>query len=214
MIRTKAVLSALGLLLLAFVSAAPVPKAPPEPEPHYYFPTVVGDTWVFDKKGSPKESVTAVEKTDGAVLVTVTIDSDAVVGKPGGPPLRKNPQTYRVSEDGVVLLVPVNGGPSTEPVRLFKLPPAPGEGYVGMYRLGRATTYGPEDVAVKAGTFRAVRVVTEGFDGKGAVNERRTEWYAPRVGCVKKIIEVLMKRMEAEMVTFTPGSGTPLTPGK
>ena len=212
MLRTIAALSALGILLLALAPAAPVPKAPPKPEPHYYYPTVVGDTWETDK--GAMQTVTAVEKKGEAVLVTVDYKN------PKWPLLKADAITYRVSEDGVYQQGnPGDPNAAVPPYGMLRLPLAPGV----PYEVGRCgavkTNYGPEEVTVGAGTFRAVRVVEEAVDDKTGNVVRTTLWYAPRVGQIK-LTDVLIvggkekTRIAAEMAKFTPGAGSPLTPSR
>ena len=202
MVRTLSAVT-VPVLLLAVAPAAPVPK--PEPTLNY-FPTVVGDTRVYSRGGT--DTVTAVEKKGGALFVTVTYDDD-------GTKRRMIATTYRVSADGVYQ-VGNPGKPEADvpPTCVLRLPPAPGEKYARYgSRALTMTTHEPEDVAVKAGVFRAVRIVTEWPDGKGGVLDRTTEWYAPGVGCVKSMWEGPIQR-ESELVKFIPGTGYPPGSGK
>lgn len=171
--------AALAALLLASAAAAPVRDGPP-----VYFPTAVGAKWVYtDAAGSDHtEVVTAVERKDGAVVVTVAYergDGDlhpvktVAVSETGLRQLSDG--DHRYAPPSVLLRLPHRDGNAwrddTEVVRESRV-----------YR-GTCTAHGPERVRVPAGVFEAVRVESE-YTLNG-IPCWLTVWFAPRVGAVK-----------------------------
>ena len=64
------------------------------------------------------------------------------------------------------------------------------------------TVAGVEEVKVPAGTFRAIRVVTESTDSSGKEFQTITTWYAPGIGPVR--IDYANSKT-CRLVSFTPG---------
>ncbi len=201
MARLLTIVSSLALLA-AVAPGAPVPGDKKEPA---YFPTAVGAKAEYEHdSGTQTRTVTAVEDKDGAKLVTVEIDRTFADG------LRdRYTTTTRVAADGVYYV-----GDSLfdrdGPLLLLKLPHRDGATWQvdSAVRLKWETSkstdrysckaFGPEEVRVPAGTFKAIRVEQRG---------NMTVWYAPSVGEVKVRTVSTRTRMIRDMVlkSFKPG---------
>src|SRR5262249_8826729 len=129
-------------------------------------------------------------------------------------------QTMKVSASGLYALGMDTGKDSVvcEPaVCLLKLPHKDGARWevasTRTFKSGfsvkdssKFTAYGPEEVKVPAGTFKAIRVVSIPADGTGWPS---TVWYAPGVGVVRSTSEVRLggerpKSVESVLKSFTP----------
>ncbi|WP_020470533.1 hypothetical protein [Zavarzinella formosa] len=162
------------LLLATTGYAAPAPKN----NPAVYFPTVMGDTRVYETQVDGKatneftDRVTKVEKKERATLVTVERHHES------SEPFVT---TIAVREDG---LFRVALGPETlaEPVLLLKLPAKAGVTWDVMSGNGKTshTIVKEEEVTVPAGKFKTIRVEI------GADKDSLTTlWFAPTAGLVK-----------------------------
>jgi len=192
MARSRSVLAALPLLLIALAALAASAPAAPIPEelkaPVLYFPTKVGARWTYVWSSPAKrtggeevvEAVTAVEEgKEGTKVVTVSR-----VPRPGYPrPVR----WYEVSARGVYLACEPDSPHEAlfrVPRWVLKLPHRPGQtwddGAAG--RPTRMSAHGPEEVEVPAGRFRVLRVE---YLWPGDAEPTLTEWLAPGVGRVK-----------------------------
>jgi hypothetical protein len=191
------------LIVIGPVGSAPrlkdVPGGP-------YFPTTVGDRWVTEMRYQNHtteytEVVTAVEKKDGALLVTVGRESEGAVGPDQSQVRVTDKGLFRVSNLGTVY---------DAPYCVLQLPPKPGNAWTSEVVSGGTVTstfkykaVKEEDVEVPAGKFRALRIEVD-VDGRGRAS-RSVLWYASRVGIVK------MEREDADsgyvrvLKSFTPG---------
>lgn len=190
----------------------PAPKGPGG-EAGFYLPTTVGDTSVFQGTGASKDDegtqvVTAVEKKDGAVLVTLRKE---VVAKVMGVTSKFQVlEQHQVSERGVFQVA--HGKQALDPsVCHLRLPAkerdtwtadVPVEGVAGPARI-TYTTGKAEVVEVPAGKFHAVRVEMVGKVGETTI--RGTNWYAPGRGIVKTMIESPGSVKVVVLKSFTPG---------
>lgn len=170
------------VLLVAVVTAAPVPKAKPVES---YFPTAVGTKWVFEREKGEllTEEITEVTEKDGERRVTIRITQQG----------HHSDEKYTVTEKEVVKR---STGPFKLDMRLQKLPLKERDSWefeipiqkalkcdAGTMTVGKA-----EKIEVPAGTFEAVPVVSEttAVDGKAIPTpEKCTRWYAAGVGMVK-----------------------------
>jgi hypothetical protein len=149
------------------------------PDDGTYHPTTVGAKWVYQTtyaRGSISIRTyvaTQVENRNGAKLVSV-----GRVKKNGD--VAPHAMT-RVAPEGLYSLVDLPGKPNA-PLLYLKLPHKDGNTWNGYAEGGEPalTAYGPEEVKVPAGIFKAIRVVR----GTGTIH-KDTEWYAPGVGVVK-----------------------------
>lgn len=169
-------------LLVASVTAAPVPKAKPV-EP--YFPTAVGTKWVYERENGElfTEEITEVTDKGGEQRVTVRTTQQ-----------RSWDETYTVSKTEVVQRT--LAGKFKLDLPLLRLPLKEKDSWefeipiqkrmkcnAGTMTVGKA-----EKIEVPAGTFEAVPVVSEttAVDGKPIPTpEKCTRWYAAGVGMVK-----------------------------
>jgi hypothetical protein len=182
------------LLLSALVlPAAPAPK-PPVP----YFVTQRGARLVYQVRDEEKVAVVAaVEKKDGATVVTVhevlrdgrTVPDEVVV----------------VSEKGL-FRVGFWGQKLSEPRCFLKLPFKPGDKW-DLIDGVKATSVGEEEVTVAAGKWRALRVDCE-VSGPNGVS-RFSHWYGPGVGLIKVVMDGEERR---SLKSFTPGRPDPAKP--
>ena len=155
----------LALLAGSVAFATPVPK---DPDVVFYYPTTPGAKWVYERPDRDDEVVTVsgVEKEKGELVVSRA--------NPNG-----NEAGYRkvyVSAEG--LRQPQGYDDDADPVWLLKARVKSGDSWDAGE--GKRTVYGPDEVEVPAGKFRALRVVWE----RGTVTY--TSWYAPNVGEIKR----------------------------
>jgi hypothetical protein len=204
--RPLATVTALALLLAA-ATAAPEPNDFDTPE---YLPTTVGAKWVVrvtaqvmgeEKRVSEyTEVVTAVEEQDGVKLVTVARDGNRPVTRyevsPGG--------VSRVRQDELAF---------NPPLRLLRLPARPGDEWGWDSAVtsplpparftGRCRVFGPEEVEVPAGRYRALRVEAEYTDGDS--DHKQVCWYTQGVGLVKRVSRSPGHATEAVLKSFAAG---------
>jgi len=163
-------------LPLAFLAASVAHAAPaPKGKDAVWFPTKEGDTRVYEVREAGKvlmgytDVVTAVEKKDAAVHVTITRDYTA-----GGV---REMITIAVSDEGL-FRVAVNGKELAKPIPLLKTPPKVGTKWAldsgAEYRVTKE-----EEVEVPAGKFMAVRVELSSGESPTIL------WFAPADGLIK-----------------------------
>jgi hypothetical protein len=141
------------------------------------------------------ETITKVEVKGKAVIVRVhRVDEFG----------SESDSDLKISEEGLFRLT---GGPGVKhpPMHLLKLPYKRGEKwetYMGAWIISdnTLTAYGPEEVKVPAGTFKAIRVETE-FPQRGKKGLLAKYWYAPNVGLVKQVYGNHVRVLKS----FTPG---------
>lgn len=169
------------IVLFSCIAISPQSFADEQRGTTVYFPTKVGTKWTYDSDGKEQiETVTAVEKKDGATIVTVELKDEFG---------RKSQFKMRASEQGLFQLTGVGFATKHPPSCLLKLPHEAGqrwEAYTGARGsgFGTLTAFGPEKIKVPAGEFEAIRVETTfpQFDKDDTVAKY---WYAPKVGLVK-----------------------------
>lgn len=195
----KRPLSLLTVVLIA--GCAPVPKD--RPNLAYYFPTQVGDSWVYDVDGHEVGyTVRKVEEKDGGEVVTVSM-----VGI-GGAFTPDTTNTFLVSPNGLFTLTtgysqfdpPLCGLklPHVDGAKWEETDPRPALDWLKYKR----SSHGPEKVTVPAGTFQAIRVEVESAQREGPPL-RVTIWYAPGVGEIKRV----QAGSTTVMKSFTSGKG-------
>jgi hypothetical protein len=171
-----------------------------------YFPTTVGDRWVTEMRynsGTSEytEVVTAVEKTDGGVVVTVGREADG----------KLLPQTsdVRVTDKGL-FRVSLLGTVYDEPYCILKLPLKPGTSWTTQVKSDgtvnstfKYRAIKEETVEVPAGKFKAFRIEvdtdSQGRSGKSVI------WYDARVGAVKLEHEAGDSSYVRVLKSFKPG---------
>lgn len=203
---------------VALALAVFVPLALPAPGPKdgdkspVYVPTTVGDKRVYESdyggglKVEETSEVTAVERKDGAVLVTVKTSGSGKAAGTGG-----RVSQSRMSGQGLFLLSEA-GHVYDPPVRLLPLPLKEGDAWEWEkpFVKWKFTAGKEEEVEVPAGKYTARRV-----DGVGAVREtpmqakptptRCTLWYAPDLGVVKSVIKLGDDEIVEVLKSFSPG---------
>jgi hypothetical protein len=190
------------LSLAAVVTAAEM--APP-PRLVPYFPTKAGAKWVYADGGTEDRVVllSDVESKGGATVLTL------VTREPGDKTAPH--EKLRISEKGVFQTEAL--GKAVDPPRcVLKLPVTKGQKWEesskedGLEIKTTYTAFGPEDVEVPAGKFKAIRVELETVftspNGTKSVGHRLTEWYAPGVGCIKQVGGEAVTVLKS----FTPGN--------
>jgi hypothetical protein len=151
----------------AFALAAPVPKGVKPTV--LYFPTAVGAKWVYERPGRPDEIVVVskVEKDGDSLIVSREgIEGTAMAYAPvivSAEGLRQAREQAN-GQVGWVLKSKLKSGDS------WDVPDG-----------GKRTVYGPEDVTVPAGKFKALRIE---WKPDGAT---RVSWYVPGIGEVKRV---------------------------
>ncbi len=178
-------------------NAAPIPK--PDPKALPFFPAKVGAKWVYERNGKTStETITSAEKDGDTILVKVH-----VLDEHGS----ESDLELKISREGVAV---VAGLDEKHPPSLVLKLPHENKGswktYTGAWPAGtsKLTAYGPEPVEVPAGKYDAIRVVAVDA-GKQGDDIRRTSWYAPGVGLVKKETEMGKNTSTCVLKTFTPG---------
>lgn len=172
----------------ATTTAAPIPRKPKEPP--LYFPTRVGAKWVYQigEKDELTLSVTAVEKTDAGLLVSVTKH------RPGGKTFLD--KKMLVAPTGVTQVEGFDGKLES-PWCWLKIPCVVGEKWESdcsndlFVQKWECTVLGTEEVEVPAGKFTAVKVSSKLVAARRDrgpfpnIDISQVEWYAPGVGVVK-----------------------------
>jgi hypothetical protein len=165
--------------------AGSAPRLKEAPVPVYY-PATVGDRWVMETKSAADamevsatitEMVTAVEKKDGAVIVTVCREVD---GK-----LQETKSQMKITDQGL-FRISTYGTVYAEPYLVLKTPLKIGEAWTAEVSKGSTFKYKvtkEEEIEVPAGKFKTLRLEV---DLGSAGNARASIWYAPRVGVVKQ----------------------------
>lgn len=177
------------------------PGAPvPTEQPVFYYPTAIGTVLVYAHGEAEFDRVvTAVEDgKDGAKLVTVAQTTPSRVDKL---------ETVSVPAAGLTV-VRHRGKALDPPYDLIRPRAKPGDAWpvaLPLFPKNRftATLSGPEEVAVPAGRFRAVRVDLENGNGVGW-----SAWYAPGVGLVRSGGGGGGAEPVIELKSVTPSTGT------
>jgi hypothetical protein len=206
--------SSLVLLLAAaaFATVAPAAPVPREADrPPVYFPTRVGDTWVWGWVGDKTEFtevVTEVESKEGAKVITVETMAE---GTPLSPEKYSAIETYSLTERGLFRLS--HGDQRYEkPWCVLKAPYRAGEkwevdvkDHFGVGGKSSHTIGEFEWVEVPAGKFWALRVETVHAGEKPPLTA--TSWYARGIGQVKMVARSRAGKEEGAVVlkSFTPG---------
>jgi hypothetical protein len=185
--------------LAGLAPSAPVPKTADKPPP--YFPTKAGARWVYERDDhdgrGPSEDVRVVTRVarDGDTLIASVglVNADGAVGgeyervfvSPGGLS-----RTYRP-------------GKAADPI--LRLPHRPGQkwGSRGGNLSGTHHACAPEDVAVPAGAYRALRVDLAEVAGADAISW--SWWYAAHIGPVKWTYKDRHRDIVMAFKSFTPG---------
>jgi hypothetical protein len=174
-----------------------------------YYPTTVGDRWVTETRTPTEdgestqtlaEVVTAVDKTDGARVVSIAQEVDGAT--------TAGLSRMKVTDDGLFRAASY-GTVYDAPYCVLKLPLKAGATWTSEAKMEGTTrsTFkyrvgADEDVEVPAGKFKAVRIEVE-IDTQGRPG-RSTIWYAPRVGVVKQIHESGARKYTKVLKSFTP----------
>jgi hypothetical protein len=173
------------VLLTVLGPAVAAPKLKDMPGDSY-FPTTVGDRWVIEMRYKTRteeytEVVTAVEKKDGATVVSVGREVDGTVGV--------QVSDVHVSEKGL-FRGSLAGHVYDAPYCILKFPLKPGQAWASEPASGGTVSatfkykaIQDEDVEVPAGKFRAFRIEVD-IDSGGR-HSRSVIWYGARVGIVK-----------------------------
>jgi hypothetical protein len=171
-----------------------------------YFPTTVGDRWVTEMQYKTHtveyaEVVTAVEKKDGGLVVSV--------GREVGGTLRPETSDVRVTDKGL-FRVTLLGTVYDEPYCILKLPLKPGESWTSQVSSDGTVTstfkykaIKEETVEVPAGKFKTFRIEVE-IDSRGQP-AKSVIWYNARVGAVKMEHEAGDSSYARVLKSFKPG---------
>lgn len=199
--------SALGALLLGVPAAVAAPGPKGGDAPPLYFPTAVGATAVRQQTtgkltGEMTDTVTEVQKIGDGVRVTIERTS-----KSGFPPVKYQTD---VSAKGLTQ-VRFGRREFDPPTPLLKLPAKAGDAWewenraaeAGRPRKIKFKVVGEEEVEVPAGKFKAVRVAEE-EEMRGHTTKHES-WYAPDVGLVKRVTQLVVGEGVIVLKSFTPG---------
>ena len=197
MIQLLAYLLTFAFPLQFEANAAPVPDGAGKAS--LYFPTTVGSKWVYDLDDKDEtETITAVEKKEGAFLVTVQkVDQ---FGK-------ESFIEMKVADDGIFMLSGLaDKHPPSHRLKLPHKASATWETYTGAWPLGTSkfTAHGPEQIEVPAGKYEAIRVESQNAAKMGP-DIRRTYWYAPGIGLVKYTSDHGKIKLVRTLKSFTLG---------
>ena len=208
-------LTVLAALAGASTTAAPVPVHLMPKEPPLYFPTRVGAKWVYQYGEEGRHgvfgeilltlSVTAVERTDRGVFVTVTRH------EPNGESFLD--QKVLVTREGLEYVAGDQGEP-VSPRCVLKIPCVVGEKWKSdrstedFVRKWEYTALGTEEVKVPAGKFTAVGVRTRCVSGRRGdwplIGSSADDWYAPGVGVVRVQYNPCFTPSSLLLKSFTP----------
>ena len=191
--------------LLALLAFAPLAYSAPLPkfrEAPLYFPIQVGAKRVLELSSGAVgtanretiETVTKVEQKEGKYLVTFSLE------RPGLNAAASLTSTFAVSEKGISR-VRTQDRELAQPVIVLQLPGKEGNTWElnGMtYKVGKE-----EEIEVPAGKFKAVSVTME--QERGAVKQKTTSWYAPKVGLIKTVMILNGTERITVLKSFTPG---------
>jgi hypothetical protein len=205
-VRALSTVSAFALAL--FVSAVDTPVAKPADKQPDYFPSRVGDKWVYVYVDGPEKTkgvestwtVLAVEEKSGVKTVHLG-QLYSIDGK------FHEDHDLELSAKGILQtrsprVIGIPRKKYDSPRVDLKLPHKEGQTWDNDDLKETLTAHGPEEVKVLAGTYQAIRVEhRKKGDTKSEVF--RTEWFAPRVGVVK--IKINTGSIAIEMKSFTPG---------
>jgi hypothetical protein len=170
--------------LVVVVPVVSAPRLKDEP-PRTYFPMTVGDRWVIEMRYKANaeeytEVVTAVEKKDGATVVTVGREVNGQVG---------SLSHLKVTDEGLFRVSHL-GTTYDAPYRILKYPLKPGQSWTSEVSSGGVVSstfkykaIDEEAVEVPAGKFRAFRIEVD-INTRGQ-SRKSVIWYAANVGIVK-----------------------------
>lgn len=196
-----------ALALVAPVGSAPRLKDPPA---RPYYPTTVGYRWVMETRGSAgggeytqttTDVVTAVEKKDGDIIVSVSREVDGRAAT--------KPSQMKLSSSG---LFRISMGETIydTPYCVLKLPLKAGEKWTSEVKLNEniQTTFKyevakEEEVEVPAGKFRAFRINVLA-ESRGT-SSKYTLWYAPQFGSIKEQLDSENSNYVKELKSFKQG---------
>jgi len=191
------------LASIGLAGAAPRLKDAPGGD---YYPATVGDRWVTEmqyKSGTSEytEVVTAVEKKDGALIVTV--------GREANGKLLPQTSDVRVTDKGI-FRVSLLGTVYDAPYCILKLPLKPGESWTSQVSSDGTVTstfkykaIKEETVEVPAGKFKAFRIEVD-IDSRGQP-AKSVIWYDARVGAIKMEHEAGDSSYARVLKSFKPG---------
>jgi hypothetical protein len=176
-----------------------------EPAPMDYYPLKVGNKWACKLEEGTNTSkvnvqITRTEKKGDLEMVVVEANRD---GKVLSEHLASNSKgVFRYKIGGMelptpvcVIQYPVKKGDAWE-----SSTPAGGEGVSYSFK---SKTGDVEELKVPAGTYKAVKVETDGQVGPQKM--RITTWFAPYVGPVKQLVEIMGKTTKLELEKFEEG---------
>ena len=197
MTRALAALPAVAFLL-GVAPAAPVP--PEANKPVFYYPTERGTELVYESSGggTVKHVVTAVEKKDGALVVTLTQVLDNGQSLPH--------EKMVVTEKGLTR-TEISGSALTPPLVMLRVPHPKGDKWEfavsgawgnGVEVKGTKVAVGVEKLKLPIGELDAVRVDSD-YTLNGN-NMKATFWYSPRVG-VTQINQAQGQSLKLKSVT-------------
>jgi hypothetical protein len=199
---------AVVLVLVLSVPAGSAPKLKDAPVPVYY-PTRVGDRWVTETKYADStaevtEIITAVEKKDDGLVVSIAREADGRASP--------NVSHVKVSDKGIFRMSQL-GTAYDAPYCVLQLPLKPGATWAAEVKRNGAvssefkyTAVQEEDIEVPAGKFRAFRIDLEIVrPGRPVDPVRASLWYAPRVGVVRHDYGDKETGYVKVLKSFTPG---------
>ncbi|HJZ94847.1 MAG TPA: hypothetical protein VKE40_28530 [Gemmataceae bacterium] len=176
--RVSSILMSLGLC--AVVWAAPLTKE--KAEATAYIPAKPGARWEFQTpRASIVEVIKSVDKKDGATIISIGTDDGE----------GKIVVTERLEITGKgIFRIESRGDKLDPPLCLLKLPHSDGQTWESADASGdckgKHKAFGPEEVVVPAGKYKAIRVESEYtfsfLSGKPTLS---VHWYAPGVGLIK-----------------------------
>lgn len=201
-------LSIVFAMAITGVSALSAPIPSGAQQAPRYFTARVGDTLVYrqDDGFEYSKAISEVERSDESILITIGLYVR-------GELLRT--EKFSCSAQGMFLIGSGLAGRLScrDPEALFLLPHKDGGGWELKYRttkdevVVKYSTYGPDQVEVPAGKFRAIRVV-ETYTIGGMAMVPTTYWYGEGVGLIKRGVGPRKQGEATEIVevlkTFTP----------
>jgi hypothetical protein len=186
------------VLLLALALCAPLPGQPKGKDAAYY-PLKVGTTWVYKVGGRTLTVRVVKHEPVGAVTCArlEAVEGDTV-----------KVEHVAIQADGVYRYQ-ADGKKIEPPLCILKLPPKVGATWklsstVDGFAVTGTCTLGAAEVAVPAGTYKALTVTCADFE-MGGRRVPATSWLAPGVGLVKQRLVENGTEVHIELTRFTPG---------
>jgi hypothetical protein len=183
----------LTLTLTVLIFAAPVPDDGLKTR---YYPIKSGTKWTYRTGGKTfVVKIESVETKNGATVINIVTEEANGISNSYEKLLLSEKGVFRISSLGEKV---------EPPMCLLKLPAKPGMEWEadagGLVVKETHKLFGPEEIEVPAGKYKAIRVESKVIYANLDEPLRYTDWYVPGVGCIKSVRGESVTELEA----FTP----------